>query len=174
MSIARRILPLAAIALLLASGCRSTRQAAQPAETATEAVTPPQPAKEYATAQFSCTTQGITANGQLRTLKDSVIWLSASKVIELGRAQFTPDSVTIYAKVMGRCFRGTYTDLYQRFHSRTSFAELWETVTAPDAGQQISDIAARFGLQATFSIGPWKQVDRLGFPMAVPANVNPL
>ncbi|MBR3725804.1 MAG: DUF4292 domain-containing protein [Bacteroidales bacterium] len=175
MSIKRFFIPLAAVALLLTAGCRSQRDAArtQPA-TPVDSGTGMTVSPRYYTTNFTCSAQGMTATGQIRMAADSIIWLSASKVIELGRVRFTPDSAIIYAKVMGRCFRGTYDDLYRRFHYRTSFKDISETVTSDDAPELLSSLARQFGIAATFTLEPWKRVDQLTFPFAVPDNVNPL
>lgn len=116
----------------------------------------------------------MTANGQLRLQPDSVLWASASKVIELGRACLTKDSVVVYVKVSGRCFRGTYDDLYRRYHYRTSFQDAVKMVTADDAEQQIAALIKAFNLDATVELDPWQQVDKLKFPFSVPSNVKPL
>ena len=128
----------------------------------------------YYTTNFTCTTQGVTANGQLRLQPDSVLWASASKVIELGRASLTKDSVVVYVKVSGRCFRGTYDDLYRRFHYRTTFQDVVKMVTADDAEQQIAGLIKAFNVDATVELDPWQQVDKLKFPFSVPSNVKPL
>ena len=127
----RRRLPLWLLAAaLLAAGCISHKGAARPE---TPAVTSPttDASPSYYTANFTCSAEGMTANGQLRMQTDSIIWLSASKVIELGRARFTHDSVIIHAKITGQCFRGDYNDLYRRFNFRTDFDQLSKTLTAP-------------------------------------------
>ena len=119
----------------------------------------------YYTTNFTCTAQGMTANGQLRLQPDSVLWASASKVIELGRACLTKDSVVVYVKVSGR---------YRRYHYRTSFQDAVKMVTADDAEQQIAALIKVFNLDATVELDPWQQVDKLKFPFSVPSNVKPL
>lgn len=163
-----------AVTSLLATGCRSQRDAA--GTTTTNEGQPPATAytPKYYTSNFTCSAQGLQASGQLRMQPDSIIWLSASKVIELARARFTPDSAVVYAKVMGRCFRGTYSDLQKRFGFRTSFAELQKMITADDGAAQLSTIANQFGVEATFTLEPWKEVNELTFPLAIPSNINPL
>lgn len=174
MSIRRTIFAVLALATLLAAGCRSQRDAAG-TTTANEGQ-PPTPAytPKYYTSNFTCSAQGLQATGQLRMQPDSIIWLSASKIIELGRARFTPDSAVIYAKVMGRCFRGTYSDMQKRFGLSTSFAELQKMITADDGAAQLSAIANQFGVEATFTLEPWKEVEKLTFPLAIPSTINPL
>jgi hypothetical protein len=172
----RRRLPLWLLAAaLLAAGCISHKGAARPE---TPAVTPPttDASPSYYTANFTCSAEGMTANGQLRMQTDSIIWLSASKVIELGRARFTHDSVIIHAKITGQCVRGDYNDLYRRFNFRTDFDQLAKTLTAPapQAEKQLADIAQLLGIEATFTLQPWQKVDKLTFPIPIPNNAKPL
>lgn len=159
--------------MLVAVGCHSHRDIARPSSPTTGAPTEASNARYY-TANFTCTYEGVTANGQLRMQQDSIIWLSASKIIELGRARFTHDSVIIYAKVMGRCFRGNYNDLYRRFNLRTDFNQLYQAVTADDADTRIAAIAKQLGVDATITLQPWNEVNQLTFPIPIPDNVNPL
>ena len=169
-----------ALLALTATGCRIQREATrtQPATptagTATDPANPPAYVPKYYTAKFTCTTQGITANGQLRMQPDSVLWAYASKVIELGRARLTPDSVVVYAKVTNSCFRGTYADLYRRLGYRTSFDEVVKMATADDAEQQIASLLRSLNVDATVSLEPWQQTERLTFPIPIPANAKPL
>lgn len=165
----RRILPLAIAALLTAAACHSTRQVAD-----TPAPVQPQRARVCHSANFSCAVDGNTFNGQLRLAEDSLLWVTASKIIELGRAVATPDSVIVYAKVISRCYRGTYDDLYRRFHYRTSFAELQALVTAPDADAQLQDLARHFGVTAQIHILPWRETKEASFPLFIPPHVKPL
>lgn len=173
MPIMHRLLPCLAALLFLATGCRSHQDAARPAQPAVVPATTDSVSQFY-TANFSCTAEGITATGQLRMQSDSVIWLSASKVIELVRARFTPDSAIIHAKAMGRCFRGNYNDLYRRFQIRTDYNQLEETLTSPNAETMLSDIARIMGIEATFTLQPWQKADRLNFPISIPENTKPL
>lgn len=180
MRIVRYVLPFVAVILLLATGCRSHRDATRHSKPDTTAAilidvpVVPSSVPHYYTANFTALVQGYSVNGQLRIQSDSIVWLSASKVIELGRACFTPDSAVIYAKVMGRAFRGTYTDFYRRFHYRTTFDELYRLVMSNDAEAQLADIISSIGLEATVRLSPVKEVDSISFPMAVPNKVNPL
>ena len=86
MSIRRTIFAVLALATLLAAGCRSQRDAAG-TTTANEGQPPAAVfTPKYYTSNFTCSAQGLQATGQLRMQPDSIIWLSASKIIELGRA----------------------------------------------------------------------------------------
>lgn len=186
MRITHSFLPfvLVSVVLLLVTGCRSHREMVRPSEpdtaasvladTAAGTPTAPSSAPHYYTANFTASAQGYSASGQLRVQSDSIVWLSASKIVELARARFTPDSAVIYVKVMGRAFRGSYADLYKRFHYRTTFDELYRLVLASDAEAQLAAIISGIGLDATVRLGPVKEVDSLSFPMVVPDKVAPL
>jgi len=177
MRIINRLLPIMAILLVLATGCRSHKEAARTnkPDTATQTTdSTPTYTPHFYTANFTASAQGFSANGQLRIQSDSIIWFSASKVIELARARFTPDSVIIHAKVLNRAFQGSYIDLYKRFHYRTTFDELYKMIMSDNAETQIATIISTLGVDATVSLDPLKEVDQLSFPMVVPDNVNPL
>jgi hypothetical protein len=171
-----------ALLTLTVAGCRIHREAAQgtPAnprggtETPSDPANPPAYVPKYYTANFACTTQGISAKGQLRLQPDSVLWASASKIIELGRARLTPDSVLVYVKLNNSCFRGTYIDLYRRFGYRTSFDEVVKMVTADDAEKQIATLLGSLNLDATVEMDSWQQAQQLSFPIPIPANAKPL
>jgi len=182
MSVIRRLLPVMAILLLLATGCRSHKEASRPAtpntstqttDTSSTEVTPTY-TPHYYTANFTGAAQGYTVNGQLRVQSDSIIWLSGSKVIELARARFTHDSVLIYAKIVNRSFQGSYIDLYKRFKYRTSFDELYQMIMSDNAEAQLTTIFGKLGLEATIHLDPLKEVDHLSFPMYIPDKTNPL
>jgi len=181
MQIIRRLIPIMVLVLLLATGCRSHKEAAQTnkpntGQTDRTSGTPTVPTytPHYYTANFTATAQGFSANGQLRLQSDSIIWLSASKVVELARARFTPDSVLIHAKVLNRAFQGSYIDFYKRFHYRTSFDELYKLIMSDNAEAQLATIISTLGLEATVSLGPIKEVGKLSFPMNIPDKINPL
>ena len=171
-----KYIAMAMLGVLLLGGCRSHRDATTTPHANTDTGTGTELRKEthYYTANFSCSAMGYSASGQMRMQADSIIWISASKVIELGRATFTNDSVVVYARVMGKCFRGTYNDVYTRFGYRTNFQQLTNMLTSDNAAQQLSDLAHMMGLEAQFKIDPWRETDKLSFPMAVPENVMPL
>ena len=46
--------------------------------------------------------------------------------------------------------------------------------TADDAEQQISSLMKSLNLDATVSLEPWQQSERLTFPIPIPANAKPL
>lgn len=198
----RKILPLLLILCLVMTGCRSHKNTARKHRhnkpDTTQVVTPTNPdtnsgsgntnttpsttkpttptkptyTPHYYTCNFTAEAQGIKANGQMRLQSDSTIWICATKIVELGRAKFTPDSAIVYVKLMNRCFRGTYDDLYHRFRYRTTFKQLYHHVTAPDAEKQLTDLFKRFGIEATIKMDPLKEVGKQNFPLVIPKNTN--
>ena len=120
------------VLLLLAClvGCRNTSKLAHRHDGDTHAKSDSRPEAiviercDILSANFQCEVDGVTVSGQVRLRRDSVLWLSASKFIELGRAKFTADSVFVYAKVMNRYFEGTYSDLYEKTGVNTDYAAL--------------------------------------------------
>ncbi len=174
-------LTLATAAVLVLAGCRSHREATRPplppptdsVEATVQEAEPPA-APPCRIARIYATVQGTRVDGQLRMQPDSVIWVCATKVIELGRAMCTPDSVVVYAKVAGRCFRGSYLDVYRRFGWRTDFATLQRMVTDPQAEKELAAIARRFNIEASVHIDDWKEVEKTTFPMAIPKQIKPL
>ena len=99
---------------------------------------------------FTCSTDDFSISGQVRLKKDSVLWLSASKIIELGRAKFTKDSVFLYAKIASRYFHGTYKELEQVVGISTDFA----TIQAIFAGD--NEMLRRNWIVADFS--DWREI----------------
>ena len=55
-----------------------------------------------------------------------------------------------------------------------TIAELQKMITADDGAAQLSAIANQFGVEATFTLEPWKEVEKLTFPLAIPSTINPL
>lgn len=102
-----------AFAAVLALGACSAQRhdtSAPPARPSGD-VSLPQPSPECYTASFDCSVQGVKLAGLLRMQRDSIIWLSLTKYVELGRAVLTPDSVFVFAKVSHQAFAGTYHEL---------------------------------------------------------------
>ena len=82
------------------------------------------------TANFNCTVQGINVNGQLRMAKDSIIWVSVNKLLELGRAQLTPTKAQAYAKLIGKKYDLSYNDIQKNWGIDVDFVTLQALLTA--------------------------------------------
>lgn len=124
----------AILAVLMAfclTGCRNTSKLTHDKSPSQQASKPAAECVEISRcetliANFSCTVDDIAVNGQLRLRRDSVIWVNLNKFIELGRAKLTRDSVFVYAKIAGRYFEGTYSDLQKVAGITTDFESLQE------------------------------------------------
>lgn len=105
----------------LLAGCRSSRQLAGPPSQAESGEASP---RVCFAANFHCEMSNVQLSGMLRMQEDSVLWVSVSKVIELGRARFTPDSVLVYARATQQYLRGDYNDAYKVSGYRVDFEHL--------------------------------------------------
>ena len=154
------ILVIVAVALL-AVGCRSTRQAAT---APVEVAAPAAPQRQLSVITFTAIVEGISASGQMRVAEDSVLWVSVNKLIELGRAKATKDSVWVTTTFGDHHFAGSYDDLQRLTKRRITFDEMQAMAMADDGGEQISRLAASLGFNATVYITGRRKVDRLTFP----------
>lgn len=132
---------LAFAACIVLTGCRSHRELKHnptPTEQRDTTVTKPHTSTPRAprldsiantdfatlTANFHCTVDGISVNGQLRMANDSIIWISVNKIVELGRARLTPSRAQAYTKVISKKYDLTYNDIRQRWGIDVDFATL--------------------------------------------------
>lgn len=161
MKLNKHILLVLAAGLL--GGCWSTRQAATTAATG-EVAAPQAPQRELTVTTFTAIVNGISASGQMRVAEDSVLWVSVNKLVELGRAMATQDSVWLTVTFGDHQFAGTYDDLQRLTKRYITFDDLMAVVMADDAGEQISSLAASLGFDATVYITGRRKVNRLTFP----------
>ena len=124
------ILPLAvAVALIFATACKSTKPSATPSTKVRPSVADNSMANnkiddldfETLSMNFSTEIMDVSVSGQIRMLKDRIIWVSISKLIELGRVKMTPDSVYAYVKVKNQAFQGTYEQFQKKFGIAINF-----------------------------------------------------
>ena len=173
MSRTHRTLALAACALLLAAGCRSHKEASRPDRPRQEQAdgrerpTRQRP-RTYTLIQFSGTADGTSFSGQMRVAEDSLIWVSLSKFVELGRAQATPDSVAAYSRLLGRRFDGTYADVQSRFKVKATFGELQRTALGDGLEAYVETLGRKLGHEVHISVSKREQVPSLTFPFSPP------
>ncbi len=148
--------------LLLVTSCRSHHPVAADNPDATPGS--PTAHSQYTLITFSATVDGISVNGQVRWAKDSLIWGSASKMLEVGRALATPDSVWVRSALLGIREAGTYADVQRRIHHHITFAQLQDILASDDIEQRLAELSQRVGHPATVRILRREQVDRLSFP----------
>lgn len=156
------------LVMLLLAGCHSSRPTATvpevpPVEAELPAPVEP-PHRSYTVMNFSGEVEGVSVNGQLRLAEDSVMWLSVNKVIELGRALATPDSLFLRAPMMGRDEAIDYPALQRLTGRNITFDDLQQTVLADDASERIARMAASLGASAHLTINERRQVEYLSFP----------
>ena len=165
---------LALVAGLMVDGCRSHKDVVQP-----EAQQRHNCPYERLTGTFDCEVSGVDVNGLLRTECDSVIWITVSKIIELGRIQLTPDSVAGYVKIYNRFFKGSYNDVYRLTGVKTSFAELQQKFAeAYKQGQRqvVLDVNARqWNDRIVMNFNKLERsVAPLSYPFRIPAGAQPI
>ena len=168
------IAALCCLTLLLATGCRSTEKVtttAPPADTTTTQpgeVIPPapvvKPKPEFTTITFSGEADGISFNGQLRMAKDSVIWCSFSKIIELGRAMATRDSVWVRIPLIGRDDAGDYGMVKRLTGASLTYDQLQGILLSDNPEEEIRRLAKRLGYDVTVRIKRKERVNSLTFP----------
>lgn len=78
---------------------------------------------------FNCEVQGMNANGIVRIQRDSLLWISVNKLVELGRVKATRDSVFGYLKVTNQYAKYSYEDLKRLFNIDVDFATLQNVLT---------------------------------------------
>lgn len=159
---------LATLGALLATGCHSSRKIAVPPTVATDTtIVTPEPTvakREYAVVAFNGDVEGVTVNGQLRVARDSVIWLSVYKIIEVGRAMATPDSLWLKAPMLGRDDAIDYNDLSQMLKRTITFEELQTLALSDSPEEEINALARQLGFDAHVRITRREQVEHLTFP----------
>lgn len=160
---------------LLLGGCRSLRESSVGPEVATGSDTGTRPAaaaptpvsspqREYTVMNFDAVAEGIRATGQLRVAKDSAMWVAVYKIVELGRAMATTDSVWLDVPFMGRYFAGTYAELSKAAKRTITYRQLQEAALADNAAELIAALAAEMGIAASVDITARRQVLWLSMP----------
>lgn len=151
--------------MLLAAGCHTARKATAVPEAASEAVAAEEPQKRtYTVLTFEGEVEGIAVDGQLRVAEDSAMWVSVTKVIEVGRAMCTPDSLWLRAPLLGRDDAMDYATLRRLTGVDISYDELQKTALAPDAEARLARLARRLGVDASVRITRRRQTEHLSFP----------
>lgn len=149
---------------MLLAGCCSTRQTTTAKPTTGEVAAPAAPQRELSVTTFTAIVNGVSASGQMRVAEDSVLWVSVNKLVELGRAMATQDSVWLNAPLANKDFAGTYDDLQRLTKRYITFDDLMAVAMADDAGEQISSLAASLGFEMKVYITGRRKVNKLTFP----------
>lgn len=126
-----------------------TNKPANPSNNKTQTPKPTPQGPKYNFKTFStnvtCTVGNYSANAQLRMLNDSIIWITVSKFIELGRAYITPDSVKAYIKVTNEYIAGSWTDIQLKYNVDINFAMVQDMLLGqPVKAKVVSSTASDF------------------------------
>ena len=154
---------LLAAALLTVAACRSQRDSAA-VPPAPDKSAEPAAARQYSVISFTGTVDGISVSGQVRIARDSLIWCNVTKLIEVGRAMATPDSVWARSTLLGINEAVTFQQAQRRAKTTLSFAQIQALLESDDAEQQLADLARNMGHLATIRITRRQQVEQLTFP----------
>ena len=146
---------------------KTAATAASPDQQATAETAKPH--RTYTVINFEGSAEGIGISGQMRMAQDSLIWLNVGKIMELGRAIASPDSVLAYSSLLGQQIRANYTDLQRDYGVKTSFVELQRIALGDGLEAYISQLAKRFGYNVNIKVTRREQVDHLSFPFRMPA-----
>lgn len=125
------------LCVLVACGCKMTRETT--VETVPEVAKPQRQYYDHVddtsdfytsfAGNFSCEVQGMNANGVVRIQRDSVLWVSVNKIVELGRAKATRDSVFGYIRLTNQYVRYSYGDLLRLFNIDIDYQTLQSVLT---------------------------------------------
>jgi hypothetical protein len=156
--------------VLLLAGCSSHKKVARVPEVlpAVEEAAVTAPKRTYTVLTFEGVVEGVSVNGQLRVAEDSAMWVSVTKLIEVGRAMCTPDSLWLHAPLLGRDDAMDYTTLRRQTGVDITYDEMQQSVLAPDAEERVANLARRLGFAARIRITQRRQPDHLTFPYTKP------
>ena len=87
---------------------------------------------DWLAAKFTIKMGDLSANGQIRMRKDSVIWVSLTKFIEVARVKLTPDSLFFHNKIQNEYYAGNYDFLKKNFGVEMDFSLLESLLTGND------------------------------------------
>lgn len=175
----KKILLVIALALAAAACDRNKQQPDEPivSDSVTYQDLVPEAAKtnmpEFLTSSFRGEVEGISANGLIRMQRDSVIWATASKVVELGRAKLTPDSIYAYIRINGTYVASTYDEVSVKLGRNITFHKIQDVLAAhiQDASPIVLEI---MGYKARVTFSHTDSPSGLSFPFDIPRSARRL
>ncbi len=125
----------------------------------------------YLSSSFSCTVRDISASGLVRIQRDSVIWVTASKIIELGRAILTRDSVFGYVRLNNSYVAASYDDVSRWMGRNLNYYTVQDLLAEHlQNGEPISMKVMGYAVNVKFK--HTEQPSRLTFPFEIPATAQ--
>lgn len=162
----RRLWIIALLLVVLAmTACHTTRRVAAPPkpEKAPEVV-----AREYTLINFTGVVDGISVSGQMRVARDSAMWISVNKFVEVGRAMATRDSLWLVAPLLGRNDMMDYADMRRLTRTDLTYGEVEAMVLGDNPEASIAELARRMGIEMRVRITRRERVPHLTFPFTKP------
>ena len=96
------------------------------------------------------------------------MWVTVNKLVELGRALATTDSVWVSAPMMEVNFSGTYEDLSRKAGRKLTYEMLQTLATSPNAEAELTRLAAELGFTAEVHFGERREVSHVSMPYRKP------
>lgn len=164
----RTALIVALIGALALGGCRSQRSLPEGPQAEV-----PQPTAGPTTLQrpFTATVEGMNVGGQVRWQRDSVVWVSASKLIELGRARITRDSLLAYIPPYNQYVRMDMATVRRQFG--LDFDSLQRVLLSYPAPITFKHPSLSAPVRVSFP-SPGTADQPLSFPLTIPPSAKPL
>lgn len=175
----RRILVIIGLLSMMLYGCHPKGDTAN--NTATDSIveilsnyTPTQDeGPRTLSSTFSCDAQGVRVNGLLRIQKDSIIWATASKIIELGRVKLTPDSIWVYVKIDNSFYANDYSQIAKILGRDIDYYQIQDMLIASATRQASFQLPIKEQhIQISFNRITYPH--QLTFPFSIPANAEPI
>ena len=120
--------------------------------------------REYTLIVFDGTVEGIGVSGQVRMAKDSLIWCSVSKLVELGRAKASPDTVWVRIPMAGRNEKMDYRRVGKYLGFDITYGEVQAILESDNAAERVAALAQKAGHQVNLRIKRREKVKQLTFP----------
>ena len=133
---------------------------AKPSTNTSTPSTPKTYAVQNSSADFRCMVKNISASGQLRWQRDSVIWISISKFIELARIKMTQDSVIAYIKPTNEYLMYSMPEFTHSFG--ITFQDMQDLLTGKELNSPY----------LTATVTPWKRSDADKLVHIIEAQLN--
>lgn len=146
------------------------QQAIEKADTSNTAELP-----HYLQANFTCEVNGIKVRCQARMCSDSIIWVNANKIVDLGRAILTPDSVKVYVGVNNSYFTCDYPYFRQKFGIETDYTALQGMLiehTARPTSLTVPIRSSQLNADAHFKFDAATRPTKLNFPFSIPRSAQ--
>lgn len=122
-------------------------------------------------ASFNCTVMGMSATGQVRLRQDSIIWVSVSKLMELGRLKVTQDSVVGHLRLSNEYLRMDMNEARRRLG--VDYDSLQRLLLQHDFDTLLQLTHPRLSSPITVHFTRRQEDLPLTYPLTIPRNATP-